>query len=155
MTPLRTWSSTNGSIIRCSTAIRLIQVSGRMDIIYFALGPHPQRLPPLALRSRRSFATTIRSVHGFALGPHPQRLPPLALRSRRSFATTIRSVHGFALGPHPQRLSPLALSLAAIIRDNDPLSPRFRAGPTPSPATARSSLAPAVTGGRLLGEVIV
>src|SRR5882762_10255428 len=122
MTPLRTWSSTNGSIIRCSTAIRLSQVSGRMDIIYFALGPHPQRLPPLALRSRRSFATTIRSVHGFALGPHPQRLPPLALRSWRSFATTIRSVHGFALGPHPPVTA--RPSLAAILRDNDPLSPR-------------------------------
>src|SRR5436190_21604818 len=55
MTPLRTWSSTNGSIIRCSSAMRLIQLSDLIDMFHFVVGPHPHDPSSLA----RSLATVI------------------------------------------------------------------------------------------------
>src|SRR6185436_3488947 len=46
---------------------------------YFALGPHPQRLPPLAIGSRRFIATPFRSVKNANTQP-PTRQPPAANR---------------------------------------------------------------------------
>src|SRR5262249_8344414 len=86
-----------------------------LDLIsFFALGPHPQRLPPLA----------------YARGGVPPRLsaqstlyraPPTAraaarLRSRRCSATTLRPVNAIA-GPTYSACR-RSLTLAAVFRDD-------------------------------------
>src|SRR5262245_24740658 len=78
------------------------------DVIFFyvALGPHPQRLPPLA-HARGAGQQRLPTQSAVALEPHPQRLPPLA-HARGAGQQRLPTQSAVALGPHPQRLPPLA-----------------------------------------------